>query len=73
MAPARESGTATAPFFLYSAALWLPVYAIVSYAGGRAGGRTPTDIAVAAAFVFLLWLLPLPLMWRRVLRRWERE
>lgn len=73
LAPALESGTAMAPFFLHSVALWLPVYAIVSYAGGRAGGRTPTDIVVAAAFVFLLWLLPLPLMWRRVLRRCERE
>lgn len=73
LAPTRESGTGPAPFLLYSVALWLPVYAVVSNASLQAGRRTPAEVGLAAAFVFLLWQLPLPILWRRVLRRWERE
>lgn len=73
MAPARESGTGTAPFLLHSGALWLPVYAVVFYASGQGGRRTPAEVGLAGAFVFLVWLLPLPVIWRRVVRRWERE
>ena len=73
LAPTRESGTGAAPFLLYSVALWLPVYAAVSSGTLAAGRRTPAEVGLAAAFVFLLWHLPLPILWRRVLRRWERE
>ncbi|MCX6542796.1 MAG: hypothetical protein NTV05_00070 [Acidobacteria bacterium] len=72
-APTRGSETSVAPFLFHSVALWLPVYAIGSFASGRAGARTPAAVGLAAAFVFVLWLLPLPLLWRRVLRRWGRE
>jgi hypothetical protein len=73
MTPARGSGTGAAPFLLHSVALFLPVYAVVSCASGLAGRRTPTEVGLAAAFVFLVWLLPLPIVWARVLRRWERD
>jgi len=71
--PARGSETAVAPFLLHTVALWLPVYAVVSYANGQGGRRTPIEVGVAAALVFGLWLLPLPILWKRVLRRWEQE
>lgn len=73
LATREGTGTGTAPFLLYSVALWLPVYAAVFFASGQAGRRTPTETGLAAAFVFVLWLLPLPIMWRRALRRWELE
>jgi len=69
--PTRGSGTGAAPFLLYSVALWLPVYGVVSYASLQVGRRASAEVGMAAALVFLLWQLPLPIMWRRLLRRWE--